>query len=71
MGILKTIFNILRALVNAPDTIHWIKKYDAAKKERDELKEENRIIKNKNSLLKKQNDLILATMARVVRKRKG
>lgn len=35
---IKTIWNILRAFITAPDAIHWIKKYDAAKAEIKTLK---------------------------------
>jgi len=37
---MKTIWYIIKALVTAPDVLHWIKKYEAMKKENQRLQEE-------------------------------
>uniref|UniRef100_A0A6M3IFN9 Uncharacterized protein n=2 Tax=viral metagenome TaxID=1070528 RepID=A0A6M3IFN9_9ZZZZ len=34
---MKTLWMIIKALVNAPESMHWLKKYEAAKKERNDL----------------------------------
>lgn len=50
--ILRTAYNVIRALVTAPDVVHWIKKYDAAKKRVEEL--ERRVME-----LEKANEEVL------------
>lgn len=37
---IRAIWNIVRALVTAPDVVHWIRKYEAAKEENKRLSEE-------------------------------
>ena len=44
----KTIWNILRALINAPDAIHWIKKYESAKAQNECLSKQIEILQKKN-----------------------
>lgn len=34
------IWKILRAFINTPDALHWITKYEAAKKDNEELRAE-------------------------------
>jgi hypothetical protein len=51
MKILKTLFNLLRAIVTDADVIHWIKKYDAAKNRVNELEQEKEIYLNMQKLI--------------------
>ena len=39
-NLIKTLWMIIRAIVNAPENLHWIKKYEAAKREIAALKEQ-------------------------------
>lgn len=39
MDILKGIYQIAKALLTAPDVLHWINKYEAAKKRIKELED--------------------------------
>jgi hypothetical protein len=49
--ILKGIYSFIKAIMNAPDTQHWINKYESAKRDNDELRKKlQEEIKKKENL---------------------
>lgn len=53
---MKTLWNILRALINAPDAIHWIRKYDSCKKEYQDLEQQMQQLSVENLNLREKLD---------------
>ena len=50
MNIIKGVLSFIKAIKNAPDMQHWIKKYEAAKKDNDDLRKEIEFLGNMKRL---------------------